>query len=199
MPYTFEPKQPHARAYSHMRISTKQAQILCAVLRRKKLSVAKRLLNGLLDGTADLRGKTYSKATEFILSLLESCEANAKNKGLDAGKLFVHASSHQGPTLRRARRKGKFGNMMKSTNVEIILMQREPKPSKKTKAPGAKPALAVPAKVPQPRPLQTPRGTMPAPKPIAKPAPAAMPKPAPMQAPKPAAKPATKAEEKVVM
>jgi len=125
MPYTFEPGQPHAKAFgNNLRISAKTAQTLCRVLRKKKLSVAKRLLQDLVAGQRSLDGMYYTKAAQGMLDLLESCESNAKSRGLDAGKLFVHASATRGSNLRRARRKSGFGSRMKSTNLEIMLIER---------------------------------------------------------------------------
>jgi ribosomal protein L22 len=123
MPYTFEPSKLHAKAYSHMRVSTKDAFVLCRVIRRKKLTVAKRLLGGLVDGSRNLEGQYYTNASRRLLELIKSCEANAKSKGLDIGKLVVYASAHRGPTMRRGRRKSGFGSRMKSTNVDVILVQ----------------------------------------------------------------------------
>ena len=125
MPYTFEPEQPHAKAFgNNLRISAKNAQILCRVVRRKKLSVVKRLLQDLVTEQRSLEGMYYTKAVQSMLLLLESCEANAKAHGLDAGRLFVHASATRGSNLRRARRKSSFGSRMKSTNLEIMLIER---------------------------------------------------------------------------
>jgi ribosomal protein L22 len=125
MPYTFESEKPHAKAFgNNLRISAKDSQVLCKAVRRKKLSVVKRLLQDLIAGKRTLDTYYYTKAAEGMLSLLESCEANAKARGLDAAKLFVHASATHGSNLRRARRKSGFGAKMKSTNLEIILIER---------------------------------------------------------------------------
>ena len=125
MPYTFKPIKPYAKAYgSNMRISAKNAMKVSDAVRRKKLSVAKRLLQDLAAENRALTGKYYTKAAQAILELLESCEANAKAIGLDAGKLFVHVSATRGTNMRRGRRKSSFGSRMKSTNVEIMLIER---------------------------------------------------------------------------
>ena len=125
MGYTFEPKQPHAKALAiNVRISTKNAKVVCRVLRKKKLTVVRRLLQGLQDKTRDLDGKYYSHATDAMLILLNSCEKNADHKGLDRGKLFVHFSASEGTHVRRSRRKGSFGSLLKMTNLECILEER---------------------------------------------------------------------------
>ncbi len=124
MGYTFEPKEPHAKALvANARVSTKNAEVVCRVVRGKKLTTARRLLEGLADGTRDLDGKYYTNAAEELLSLLNSCEKNAENKNLDKGKLFFHASASEGTHARRGRRKGSFGSRMKMTNMEVMLIQ----------------------------------------------------------------------------
>ena len=125
MPYTFEPEYPHAKAFSqNARVSAKDSVKLSSVVRGKKLTVAKRLLEDLTTKRRGLEGKYYSKAAEEMLRLLQSCEANAKAKGLDTGLLFVHTSATRGTNMRRGRRKSSFGSHMKSTNIEMILVER---------------------------------------------------------------------------
>ncbi len=124
MPYTFEPEERHAKAYSHLNISTKSANVICRVIRKKKLSRVKRLLDDLLAKKRDIGGKYYTKTVREIKKLLESCERNAEFKGLDKEKLVVYASAHKGATLVRRRRHREYGRAMKSTNVEIILVEK---------------------------------------------------------------------------
>lgn len=125
MKETFVPKQDYAKAFgADMRISTKSAQIICRVIKNKPLTRSKRLLEDLAVGTRSLEGKYYTKTVKEILSLLHSCEKNAEFKNLDTDRLFVHASAHQGTNLRRRRRKGAFGSKIKSTNMEILLIER---------------------------------------------------------------------------
>jgi len=72
MGYTFEPKEPHARAYgNNLDISTKNAQKICRVIRGKRLSTAKKILDGLITQKKSIDGKYYTKAANAILSLLE--------------------------------------------------------------------------------------------------------------------------------
>jgi ribosomal protein L22 len=125
MTYTIIPAEKHAKAYGrNLRISTKDAIILCRVIRKKPLERARRLLNDLDSKKRSLKGSYYSKAVAEILGLLESCEKNAEFLGLDPEKLLVHASAHTGPVIRRRRRKSAFGSRMKSTNMEIILIEK---------------------------------------------------------------------------
>lgn len=124
MPYTFKPKERHAKAYSWLNISQKDAKVICRVIRKKKLKVVKRLLEDLIARKRNLEGKYYTRAVTEIKKLLDSCEKNAKAIGLDIDKLFVYASSHKGPSIARRRRKREHGISMKSTNVEIILVEK---------------------------------------------------------------------------
>jgi ribosomal protein L22 len=138
MTYTFVPKENFAKASSsNMRISTKAAVKLCKVIRGKKLDVAKRLLFDLANEKRDLDGKHYTKTAKGILALMESCEKNATFAGLDSGRMFVHASAHMGNIIRRRRRKSGYGSRMKSTNLEIMLIEKglakEPKGDVKKK------------------------------------------------------------------
>ncbi|MBI3190556.1 hypothetical protein HYZ41_02535 [archaeon] len=125
MPYTFVPKQNFAKAYgSDLRISRKQAVKICSVIRNKPLVRARRLLVDLKEQKRTLEGKYYTKTVAEILNLLNSCEKNAEFLGLDMEKLFVNASAHKGTLLRRRRRKSGYGSIMKSSNIEIMLVER---------------------------------------------------------------------------
>lgn len=125
MPYTFMPKYRYAKAYGRdTRISTKAAVKICSVIRNKPLVRAKRLLNDLNSGRRDLEGKYYRKTVEQVLQMLNSCEKNAEFMGLENERLFVHASAHKGTNFRRRRRKAAFGSKMKTTNLEIMLIER---------------------------------------------------------------------------
>ncbi|MBI2579188.1 MAG: hypothetical protein HYW26_05730 [Candidatus Aenigmarchaeota archaeon] len=134
MPYTFLPKQPHAKAHGrNMRISRKSAVVLCAAIRNKPLTRARRLLTDIKSGRRSLKGKYYSKTVDGILELLNSCEKNAGNLGLDSERLFVQAAAHQGTAMRRRRRKSGFGSHLKATHLEIFLVERGKVNEEKTK------------------------------------------------------------------
>lgn len=124
MPYTFKPKEKHAKARSLLYISPRNALIICRVINKKKLTMAKRLLEDIVSQRRSLRGKYYTSASTAILKLLESCEKNAENLGLEVGKLFVYASTCYGPKMRRKRRKSDFGTEMKASYVELILVEK---------------------------------------------------------------------------
>lgn len=125
MPYTFVPKQKFAKAYgTDLRISRKKAVKVCSAIRNKPLVRAKRLLVDLKEQRRTLDGKYYKKTVAEILNLLNSCEKNAEFLGLDNEKLFVNASAHKGTLLRRRRRKSGYGSRMKSSNVEVMLVER---------------------------------------------------------------------------
>lgn len=123
--YTHVPKEKHAKAVGeNMRISTKSAAKICAAIRKKPLTRARRLLQDLSVQRRSLGGKYYTKTVNELLMLLQSCEKNADFLGLDVDRLMVHASAHKGTILRRRRRKSDFGSRLKSTNVEIMLVER---------------------------------------------------------------------------
>jgi len=123
--YTILPKQPHAKAYGrNLRISRKSAVKICNVIRGKPLKRVKRLLNDLLQQKRSLDGKYYTKTVKEIKRLIESCEKNAETLGLNKEKLMVHVSAHKGTTLLRRRRKAAFGSRLKSTNLEVILIEK---------------------------------------------------------------------------
>lgn len=130
--YTFKPKQKFAKASSvNSKISTKKAVKIFRVIRNKKLTNVRRLLDGLQTRERSIGGKYYTKAVNEIKNLLDSCEKNAEFIGLDKGALFVHASAHQGNTFRRRRRKSAFGSLMKTTHMEIMLIEKGRLPEKK--------------------------------------------------------------------
>ena len=124
MPYTFEPSGKHAKAYSTLSISTKDAVLICRVIRKKKLSTVKRLLDDLINKRKTVNKRYYPKVVSEIKKLLNSCEKNAEFQGMDKEKLFVYASAHKGVNMKRPRRRGDFGSGMKSTHVEIILSEK---------------------------------------------------------------------------
>lgn len=122
---TFVPKEKYARALGrNLRISTKSATVLCRAIRKKPLTRAKRLLQDLAEERRSLGKKHYTKTAREMIMLLESCEKNAENLDLDKNRLIVHASAHKGTIMRRRRRKAAFGSRMKSTNLEIMLIER---------------------------------------------------------------------------
>ncbi|MBS3054818.1 MAG: hypothetical protein J4431_04735 [Candidatus Aenigmarchaeota archaeon] len=136
MPYTFAPEEKHAKAYGrNLRMSPKKGELICNMLRKKKLSVAKRMLKDMYTGKRSMGGKYYTKTVKELLDLLVSCEKNALSLGMDTAKMFVFASSHKGTMFRRRRRKSGFGSTMKTANVEMILVETgKAKPKEKPAA-----------------------------------------------------------------
>jgi len=138
--YTFKPKQRFAKASgANLNISKKDAAKVCKVIRGKKLTQVKRLLNDLSSEKRSLNGKYYTKAVTQIRELLGGCEKNAEFLALDIDRLFVHASAHHGSVIRRRRRKAAFGSRLKMTNLEIMLIEKgkireRKKPEPKQKA-----------------------------------------------------------------
>ena len=117
--------QASAKVYG-AKISSKKSFELVKHIRGKKLSKAKTFLQNLIEEKQALDGKFYtSTATEF-LNVLNSAEANAKQKNLDANKLFVKiAKADRGYKFIRPKSKAKFrGRKAKITNLEIIVEQR---------------------------------------------------------------------------
>lgn len=125
MSYSFEPEHKFAKARGrNVKASTKSSVIVCRAIRNKPLKRAKRLLEDLSTGKRELEGKYYTKSVREILNLVNSCEKNAEFLGLDSDRLFVHARAHGGEIMHRKRRKSGFGSRMKSTNIEIMLVER---------------------------------------------------------------------------
>lgn len=125
MPYTFEPKQKHAKVHgSSLRVSAKASNTICRTIKKKTLARSKRLLMNLISKKQSLDGKYYTKAAKEMLNLLNSCEKNAEFLGLDADRLMVHATATHGAAFHRRRRKGAFGSKLKSAYIEIMLIER---------------------------------------------------------------------------
>ena len=124
MSYTFSPEKAFAKACSkNSRISQKNAMVVCSAIKNKPLKRALRLLDDLDEKKRSLGGKYYSNAAEEIKYLVHSCEKNAEFMNLDKERLFVHASAHKGSSFFRRRRKGAFGSRLKTTNLEVMLIE----------------------------------------------------------------------------
>ena len=95
------------------------------------IELPKRLLQDLAAERRSLGSKHYTKTAKEMLHLLQSCEKNADNLNLDKDRLFVHASAHKGTIMRRRRRKAKYGSRMKTTHLEIMLIERGKESSRK--------------------------------------------------------------------
>lgn len=108
------------------RVSFKQSQIVADSLRNKNLGKAKNLLLEILDGSKNFDGKIFPKTTQAFLTLLNSAEANAKQKNLNTEKLFVRiAKADKGYRYVRPKSLAKFrGREAKVTNLSIVLEER---------------------------------------------------------------------------
>lgn len=121
-------------------ISTKQAVEVCNAIRGRRLEAVKRILNDTIEMKVPIAFKRYNdnvghrkgnmgpgrypkKACGEILSLVESAEANAQVKGLNASSLvlsmiFASKASIQYHSGRRRRK-------MKRTNIRIEVEEKE--------------------------------------------------------------------------
>ncbi len=107
-----------------MRISRKSSSVVCRKINGKPLEKAKKFLKNMLEEKENIRGKIYFNATKGILSVIESAEKNAENKGLDKETLVVNASAHDGFTFMRPRKLKMRGTRRKIANIQVVLMQR---------------------------------------------------------------------------
>ena len=108
------------------RISLKHSIVLCRKLKGLKLEKAKKLLEDLIKKKVSIDGKYYLNASKTLLKLLNSAEANAKQKNLNLEKLFIKsAKADKGRKFVRPKSRFKFrGRKAKMTNLEIILEER---------------------------------------------------------------------------
>ncbi len=110
----------------NLRISRKKASKICKVINNKKMKFERALsfVKNLTEGNENIDGKTYEKAAEGILGVLENAGNNAESEGLNTEKLRVKTiSAEPGTTLRRRRRRRDFGNRIKTANVKVVLQR----------------------------------------------------------------------------
>ncbi len=108
------------------RISFKDSIVVSHELKGLKLDRAKQLLKGLVDEKASIDGKYYTTATKKFLEVLESAEANAKQKNLSTEKMFVKiAKADKARKFVRPKSRFKFrGREAKGANITIVLEER---------------------------------------------------------------------------
>lgn len=107
-----------------LRISRKKADKICKVLNREKMKLekAKNFVESLIDGEETIDSKTYKKAAEGVLEVLENGESNAEFQGIPTDKLRIKTiSAEPGATLRRRRRRRDFGNRLKNATIKLVL------------------------------------------------------------------------------
>lgn len=129
-------------------LSTKQCIEICAQLRNKQIQKAKtfleqvlemkqavpfrRFTNGIGHKPGMSAGSYPQNAAKEILLLLNSLEANAQQKGLNATNLFIaHISANRAPKAYHYGRKS--GRRMKRTHLEIIVAEQSSAPAKAQK------------------------------------------------------------------
>ncbi|MBN2202602.1 MAG: hypothetical protein JW700_00215 [Candidatus Aenigmarchaeota archaeon] len=113
-----------AKASATMKISHKDSVKFCKVINRKKLSVAKKILEEIKQGRKTLNGKTYDNIRKEMQMMLHQLEMNGRKEGLDVDNLYVFISTHRGPTMHRGRRRWrKFGSKMKACHVQTVLSE----------------------------------------------------------------------------
>ncbi len=119
------PKRNTVKVYgSGLRISGKDSKIVCREISGKPLPKARAFIERLLEKRQSLDGKYYTKTSGEILELLKSAENNAESKGLEAERLIVSASAHQGFRFIRPRRFKMRRQQRKVTNVQLVLQQK---------------------------------------------------------------------------
>ena len=131
-------KEQMARAFSLLPISRKKAIEICNFIRYKPIARVKKFLEGVAVKEVAVPVKRYKQgiphrkaigpgkfpvnASKRILSLINSAEANAQFKGLNALNLIVkHVSAKKAPTAMHA---GRFrGRKMKRCYIEVVLSE----------------------------------------------------------------------------
>jgi ribosomal protein uL22 len=123
---------------NNLSISTKYAVEVCSYLRRRKLARAKKILENVIekkeaipfkrftDGVGHRKGLTTGgryplKASQEILNLLKSAEANAVNKGLTGELEIVELRANKASSPMRQGRQSR--RSMKRTHVYVQLRE----------------------------------------------------------------------------
>jgi large subunit ribosomal protein L22 len=132
---------------TNLSVSTKDAIEICNTLRGKPIAQAKTILQQAIakkapiafkrftNGIGHRKGKIASgrypvKACGFILTLVNSVESNAQQKGLNTSSLhIVHACAHKASTQYKPGRHR--GRTMKNSHVELVVAEKEQKKKEK--------------------------------------------------------------------
>jgi len=103
------------------RISLKSAVKVCKLLRGKKLSDAKKLLEDLIAKKISIDGKYYTNVAKKLLELLKAVEANAKKKEMTVENLRIKVvKADRGETFLLPKSRAKFrGRRAKSTHLTV--------------------------------------------------------------------------------
>ncbi|RLJ02233.1 MAG: hypothetical protein DRP10_01900 [Candidatus Aenigmatarchaeota archaeon] len=124
-----------AKACSHnLRISVKNAKVVCKSVRGMYLKKAKKFLEDVLKEKRSINGKYYSKTTKEVLNIIKSAEKNAEFKNLDTDNMYIlHIAALDGTHMHRRRHKRNIGTKIKSAHLEVILKERRKKEAKEIK------------------------------------------------------------------
>lgn len=104
-----------------LRISTKSSVKVCREITGMNLVKGRRLLRDIVSQKESLDGKYYTKISKNLLDLLDSAENNAEVKGMEPGKMIIHATAHKGFRFSRNRRFKLVRQKRKATNIQLIL------------------------------------------------------------------------------
>ena len=124
-----------AKAHSlNLRISVKNAKVVCKSVRGMYLKKAKKFLEDVLKEKRSINGKYYSKTTKEVLNIIKSAEKNAEFKNLDTDNMYIlHIAALDGTHMHRRRHKRNIGTKIKSAHLEVILKERRKKEAKEIK------------------------------------------------------------------
>ncbi|MBI4452629.1 50S ribosomal protein L22 [Candidatus Woesearchaeota archaeon] len=141
--YTFKnyDKEHMARATGvALPVSLKQSVEICNFIKNRKIGVAKKMLQGVIEGKIAVPFKRYNfdlghkkkigpgrypeKASKTFIKLIEGAEANAQFKGLNTSNLVIsHISAHNASKAWHYGRNGR--RRMKRTNIEIFVEEKK--------------------------------------------------------------------------
>lgn len=124
--YATKPKSArYAKAYGrNLDTSVKDAAIVCRTINNLQVQKAAAVLEGLISGKRDIRGKYYTKTVKLVLDILNSALENARFKGLDEDKLHVNASGHKGFETYTGRRNKMKEEKRRYSHVQVVLLER---------------------------------------------------------------------------
>lgn len=142
-PQKHDPKKTAKAGGRNIPISLKKSVELGRFVKGKKLERAKKELGEVIKlkrpvpfkrfkmHVAHKKGKIAAgrypvKTAEKLLELIESAENNAENQGLEMKKLIIkNVAASKGFSFRRPRRFEFRGQVKKSTNLSVILEEKQ--------------------------------------------------------------------------
>jgi large subunit ribosomal protein L22 len=142
-----DPEKTVKASGRELRVSHKHSREICRTIKGMMLTQAKNFLRDVMEKkkavpfrrynkkaghrkglTKAFAGRYPIKASEHILKILTSAEANAENKGLDTDKLrIIHAAAYPGMKIKRftPRAHGRASPKYELlTHVEIVLDEK---------------------------------------------------------------------------